>query len=298
MAFIQCDFFSTVLQLSVSMNVVLPQPIRESYPVLYLLHGLWDDHTSWTRYTLIERYAETYGLAVVMPEAGRSYYTDMVSGYRYGEYMGEEVPEVAEEFFPLSTKREERFVAGHSMGGYGAFKLALERPERFAAAASLSGPLNHAQEAYEGMAADWLAEQRLIFGDRAAMAGSVHDLRYLAEQMVAAGGEQVRLYQCCGTEDKTYRQNQRFLAFARGIKLELTYEEGPGGHEWGYWDRMIQRVLEWLPLTEKGTQGNLPSQGRGQELVGTQEGLKVAGKKSSSWIGRNMGSLGIHGVDK
>jgi S-formylglutathione hydrolase FrmB len=251
MAFIQCDFWSDVLQLSVSMNVVLPQPVRRSYPVLYLLHGLSDDHTIWMRRTAIERYADEYGLAVVMPAVGRSFYTNMAIGYRYGDFIEEEVLKVAEGFFPIARKREERFVAGLSMGGYGAFKLALGRPERFGAAASLSGALDLAYESYEDAAAEWLGEQRLIFGKLGATAGSEHDLRYLAERMVAAGGAQVRLYQCCGTEDHLYEQNQRFLEFARLLKLDLTYEEGPGEHEWGYWDGMIQRVLAWLPLEKR-----------------------------------------------
>ena len=56
MAFIQCDFFSEVLGLSCSMNVILPQQTRGQigmegrvaagkHPTLYLLHGLSDDHT-------------------------------------------------------------------------------------------------------------------------------------------------------------------------------------------------------------------------------------------------------------
>jgi S-formylglutathione hydrolase FrmB len=249
MAFIQCDFFSNVLQLSVSLNVVLPQPLRPSYPVLYLLHGLSDDHTIWMRRTSIERYAEQYGLAVVMPAVNRSFYTNMAIGYRYGDYISQEVPEVAQAFFPLSSKREETFVAGLSMGGYGAFKLALSQPERFAAAASLSGALDMAYDDLTAAPLEWIAERQNIFGDMDKLAGSPHDLRYLAEKLVASGVPRPRLYQCCGTEDFLYEQNQRFLRFARSFKLDLTYEEGPGEHEWGYWDAMIQRVLAWLPLT-------------------------------------------------
>lgn len=248
MAFIQCDFFSTVLQLSVSMNVVLPQPPRPSYPVLYLLHGMSDDHTIWMRRTSIERYADQYGLAVVMPAVGRSFYTNMATGYRYEDYISQELPQVAQALFPLSTKREETFVAGLSMGGYGAFKLAFSQPERFAAAASLSGVLDIAHESPVDPPPGWLTERRNIFGDLDQMPGSSHDLHYLAETLVASGAPRPRLYQCCGTEDFLYEQNQRFLQVARSLALDLTYEEGPGGHEWGYWDAMIQRVLAWLPL--------------------------------------------------
>jgi S-formylglutathione hydrolase FrmB len=90
---------------------------------------------------------------------------------------------------------------------------------------------------------------RNVFGDLNKLAGSPHDLRYLAEALVASSAPQPRLYQCCGTEDDLYQQNRRFLRFARSLKLDLTHEEGPGEHEWGYWDKMIQRVLAWLPLS-------------------------------------------------
>jgi S-formylglutathione hydrolase FrmB len=260
MAFIQCDFFSNVLQLSVSMNVVLPQPIRPSYPILYLLHGMSDDHTIWMRRTSIERYADEYGLAVVMPAVGRSYYTDMAIGYRYWTFISEEVPQVALGYFPLSAAREDTFVAGLSMGGYGAFKLALSHPDRFAAAGSLSGALDPATNRDNvpdyvpaEVVAAWQKERRNIFGEAETISGSSNDLFHLARQMAATHGPKPRLYQCCGTEDFLYDQNQRFLVLAQSLNLDLTYEEGPGEHVWGYWDTMIQRLLAWLPLAKIGS---------------------------------------------
>jgi S-formylglutathione hydrolase FrmB len=136
MALIHCNFFSEVLKLSTSMYVILPQRTqnqigmqgtvkKDKHPTLYLLHGLSDDHTIWLRRTSIERYVANLGLAVVMPEVHRSFYTDMVNGYNYWTFISEELPEIARSFFPLSDKREDNFVAGLSMGGYGAFKLAL-----------------------------------------------------------------------------------------------------------------------------------------------------------------------------
>ena len=148
MALIDCHYFSQVLGLMSTMSVILPDPgpleasvasrtphIR--YPTLYLLHGLSDDHTVWQRRTSIERYVEGLNLAVVMPAVQRSFYTDMVTGQRYWTFISEEVPAVARHFFPLSEDRDENYVAGLSMGGYGAFKLALAHPERYAAAAIL-----------------------------------------------------------------------------------------------------------------------------------------------------------------
>lgn len=247
MALIQCDFFSETLQLSTSMNVLLPQPARARYPVLYLLHGLSDDHSTWLRRTSIERYVDPLGLAVVMPAVHRSFYADMVHGNRYWTFVSQELPALARSFFPISRRREDTFVAGLSMGGYGAFKLALSFPQRFGAAASLSGALDQAADMKYTEPA-WRAEMETIFGDLDKFAGSPNDVMHLARKLAKSARPQPRLYQCCGTEDFLYDQNLCFRDQARALDLDLTYEEGPGEHEWGYWDRMIQRVLAWLTI--------------------------------------------------
>ena len=248
MALIQCDFYSDALQLSTSMNVILPQPARARYSVLYLLHGLSDDHTTWLRRTSIERYVEPLGLAVVMPAVHRSFYADMVHGNRYWTFVSQELPALASGFFPISQQRDETFVAGLSMGGYGAFKLALSFPQRFAAAASLSGALDQAGPAPPDVDPAMRAEMGNIYGDLGKLAGSPNDVMHLARRLAESTGLKPRLYQCCGTEDFLYDQNLRFRDQALKLGLDLTYEEGPGEHEWGYWDQMIQRVLAWLPL--------------------------------------------------
>lgn len=255
MAFIQCNFRSNVLNLWVSMDVILPQPAPgtrrgdRKVPVLWLLHGLSDDHTIWQRRTSIERYVEPLNLAVVMPAVDRSFYTDMAQGNRYWSFVTDELPIVARSFFPLSARREDNFVAGLSMGGYGAFKLAFRHPTRFAAAASLSGALrNFADDAAASEDPAWAAELTRIFGNLDKFAGSDNDVYALAERLARSKGPIPSLYQCCGTEDFLYDDNVRFKAHAETLGLPLTYEEGPGEHVWGYWDMMIQRVLAWLPL--------------------------------------------------
>ena len=252
MALMHCDFLSEVLELCVSMYVILPQPPRAEieranpgrrYPTLYLFHGLSDDHSIWLRRTSIERYVEPLNLAVVMPAAHRSYYTDMTNGYRYWTFISEELPAAARFFFPLSADRQDNFAAGLSMGGYGAFKLALSHPDRYAAAASLSGALEVRSFAREAG-----AEGRCVFGPPRKVRGSSNDLYYLAHQVAQNARVCPRLYQCCGTEDFLYQDNVDFRDYALKLKLDLTYEEGPGEHEWGYWDQQIKRVLDWLPL--------------------------------------------------
>lgn len=259
MALIHCNFFSDTLRICTSMDVILPQPPgmqaaggrapRKRIPTLWLLHGLSDDQTIWQRRTSIERYAAPLNLAVVMPNGFRGFYTDMAHGYQYWTHLSEEIPRLARAFFPLSEAREDNFVAGLSMGGYGAFKLALRRPEMFAAAASLSGALDIAWTAAKAKPDPLrMLEMRDIFGPVGAIAGSDNDLLALARKLAKSKGPKPALYQCCGTEDGLYPANQRFREHARSLGLDLTYEEGTGGHDWGFWDQWIQRVLDWLPL--------------------------------------------------
>lgn len=257
MARIRCDFFSEVLGVGTSMTVLLPQqaaqqiglparPAGGDPPVLYLLHGLTDDDTAWTRHSSIERYVAPLGLAVVMPQVGRSFYVDEEHGNRYWTFLSEELPQVCGSFFRVSQRRADTFVAGLSMGGYGAFKWALRDPGRFAAAASLSGALD-----VDGRRGDTTrpVDPRIwhtVFGDRP-VAGSDDDLFALVDTADGPGGLPA-LYLACGTEDHLYDDNVRFVEAAHRRDVPLTVEMGPGGHEWAYWDARIQDVLAWLPL--------------------------------------------------
>ncbi|GAB6992316.1 alpha/beta hydrolase [Paenibacillus pini] len=257
MALIECRFNSEILGLNTSMTVILPErshsiglnssSFNGSHPTLFLLHGLTDDDSGWVRRTSIERYAAALGIAVVMPQAHHSFYTDMAYGNRYWTFISEELPQIARSFFPLSHAREDNFVAGLSMGGYGAMKLALRKPEHFIAAASLSGALHMSNAAFKE---DWKRtpfRYDLVFGDQD-ITGTDQDLLWLLKQCDQADGPKPMLYQCCGTEDFLYEDNQEFRKICAETNLQLTYVESPGGHDWTYWDAKIQDVLNWLPL--------------------------------------------------
>lgn len=257
MALIQCRFYSEVLMLSTSMTVILPEHTTTQigmdnvtrgnlHPTLYLLHGLSDDDTIWLRRTSIERYVSSLGLAVVMPQVHQSFYTDMVHGNRFWTFLTEELPQVARSFFPLSDAREDNFVAGLSMGGYGAFKWALRKPEQFAAAASLSGAL-HMDNRLNATEDHMQALFNNIYGDQP-IAGTDNDLLTLLQTQGMQEGPKPKLFQACGTEDFLYQDNLVFRDACRNTSYELTYNEGPGDHAWGYWDTKIQEVLNWLPL--------------------------------------------------
>jgi S-formylglutathione hydrolase FrmB len=239
---------------STSMTVILPQATkgqigmagRESTgetPVLYLLHGLSDDDTIWLRRTSIERYVAPLGLAVVMPQVQRSFYTDEAHGNRYWTFLSEELPELAHGFFRLSERREDTFVAGLSMGGYGALKWALREPDRFAAAASMSAAADVAGMQRHGVWMPELVDQ--VFGSEP-ITGTPNDLFWLIDQVPPDRAP--ALHVSCGTEDELLGSNRRLVEALRSKAFNLVSDFGPGIHDWAYWDARIQDVLAWLPL--------------------------------------------------
>ncbi len=260
MAFFDCHFFSETLGISVSAHVLIPQAAageigmpgvgaRERYPVLYLLHGLSDDHTVWMRRTSVERYAAERNLAVVMPAVGRSFYQDLHAGPRYWTYLSDELPRLMRAFFPISHNREETYAAGLSMGGYGALRLALAAPDRFRAAAGLSGALD-VSRAFRtaGREGSRLSKVEIeaIFGHDPI--GGNADLWKLAERRARSRGPTPGLYLACGAQDSLLDENRAFRDHLTKLRISHAWSEGHGSHDWAYWDEQIQRVIDWLPM--------------------------------------------------
>lgn len=248
MALIRMDHTPATVQLNLPLYVILPdpaamagRPLRER-TVLYLLHGLSEDGSAWQRYTSIETYANAYGLVVVMPSAGRSFYADQPNGQRYFSYLMDELPQYLADVFGLAPERERTLIAGASMGGYGAMKAALEHPERFQAAASFSGFLSLAF--LQAFADDpRRAEFSYLFGDLEKLAGSEHDpavwLQRAAEDVQALP----RLFVACGRQEDLYPLNLQFVAECRALGIPVEYHEEDAQHDWTFWDAQVRRFL-------------------------------------------------------
>lgn len=242
MALFSTHFVSASLQLRTSLQVFIPDQIDTEKPMrlLYLLHGLSDDDTAWLTNTSLVRYAENRNIAIVMPQVHRSFYTDMHVGNRYWTFLSEELPSLIHSWFKLPTEPENTYVAGLSMGGYGAFKWALHYPEKFAGMASLSGALDIV--ALREARPEGEAEMQATFGDIETHRGSDNDLLALLDKVTA----KPRVLQLCGTEDFLYDNNLGFKSRIEQTDLPYTYQESPGEHNWEYWDREIQTVLNWI----------------------------------------------------
>lgn len=260
MALMETHYYSFSLMSNITLNVFVPTPgsseaityintekkydYKKGLPVLYLLHGAYGDAFSWIRYSNIDRYAQDHGMVVVMASAENSFYQDMKTGKKYFTFFTEELPEFIKNVFPVNHDREKTFAAGFSMGGYGAWYLGLRRPDLYSKVASMSGALDIVN-AYKDRTADTPFHFDDSFDDLDHLEGSKYDLLALYDKAVK-NSMVPKLYQAVGFDDFLYNDNLRVRDCMRQKNADLVYEEGEGGHDWSFWDKYIQRILDWL----------------------------------------------------
>lgn len=243
MALLTCNYYSETLRLQTGLTVAFPDNARlGELPVVYLLHGLSDNCSNWQRGVPVERYALKHRVAVVMPEVQRSWYTDMALGLDYFTYIHRELPEFCERLLGVSRKREQNYVMGLSMGGYGALKCALTQPFCYAGAASFSGSLSM-QRRQDKMRADpdSLREWHAVTGSENEL-GAVVDL-FALTRTAAAQPALPALYLTCGTEDFLYECNQQYRACMDEAGVAYRYEEWEGAHTWEFWQQSLEKAF-------------------------------------------------------
>ena len=243
MAFFRCDVMSESLGMATSVLVTMPDTgDLAAAPVVYLLHGLTDNCTGWLRYTQAEHLARTHGAILIVPEVQRSFYTDMAYGLPYFTYVSEELPAVCRRMFGLGAAREQNYIFGLSMGGYGAMKCALTYPGRYAGAASFSGVCDLRRTVERRSISLHESEIAAIFGEEKAVPPK-DDLFVLAERL---SGEAPGLYLSCGEQDGLYAANERFSAHLASLSLAHRFDHWPGAHTWDFWDTSLRAALAYF----------------------------------------------------
>ena len=255
--------FSKALMRPVPITVVLPTDKRVGpqgtppdgpFKTLYLLHGIFGDETDWVCGTRAQAWATERNLALVMPAGENSFYVDHPNASRnYGQFIGEELVEFTRRTFPLSSKREDTFIGGLSMGGFGAIVNGLKHPETFGAVCALSSALildsmlENTQ--YTGDLMTNKGYYESVFGDLSQVRGGPADYDALAEK-AAQAPVRPKFYLACGTEDGLITVNRQFRDHLLALGFDVTYEEGPGVHDWYFWDEYILKAMNWLPLAD------------------------------------------------
>lgn len=265
MALIEVDFISNSLMRTVPFQAIIPADklalpgqkisVKPPFKTLYLLHGSYGNHMDFISGTRIQRWAESRNLAVIMPACDNQFYIDKEdTDEYYGRYVGQELVEFTRKLFPLSDKREDTFIAGISMGGYGALINGLKYADTFGYIGAFSPGL---------ILEDIINETDLIkeigwkssFYDRAVgkketILGSDKDYYFLIEELQRQRRQIPKMFLSIGREDFLYTRNQEYCRFLSERNVDYVYEEGRGSHEWDFWDRCLKKFLEWLPLED------------------------------------------------
>lgn len=263
MAFIQMNLYSEALQFSTDVNIILPTPSdldgkdtkpyfleNAKYQVLYLLHGTYADHHDWTRLSSIERYAQKHKLMVVLPSGENSFWQDMYAGPQYFTYITEELPRFIRTIFPVSSAREDTFIGGLSMGACGALNAAIRKPEIYGAAICLSSGMIFSQIPVHPEKGTRPWPVKAILPPPYDGKGTGIDDEPILEALVASGKPIPRLYFAVGYDDFAYGAVKKTREVMNRLGVPYTYEEGPGVHNWEFWDTYIQNALAWLNLKE------------------------------------------------
>lgn len=226
------------------LHIIVPNgKVEQPLKVLYLLHGLSDDSSCWSRFTCLERYVRYDDPVIVMPDGGRSFYHDTPYGENYFTYITQELPEWIQSVFPVSKKREDTFIAGLSMGGYGALKAALTYPEQYGGVAAFSSVCD-VKRHYE----DQSLPVKIMFGEQPCWESL--DLYELAKKGNLSE-QKPKIYQWCGTSDFLYQDNKKFCSFMETLSYDYHFYESEGDHMWNYWNEQVEKAMLFFNLTEK-----------------------------------------------
>ncbi len=258
MALIQLNYLSKSLMRTVPLNVILPvdkldyatfdyaMPKGGKFKTLYLLHGVFGNYTDWVSGTRIQRWAEEKNLAVVMPSGDNSFYLNSpVTKVPYADFIGKELVNITRKMFPLSDKREDTFIAGLSMGGYGAIINGLNNSETFGSVIGLSSAVHLFDKNIRHLGFEYA-----VMGDVDKAAETNMNPVVAFEELINENRPVPKFYMACGTEDDLYPANVELKDFLTGKGVDVTWYEGKGGHDWDFWDQEIKKVIDWLPLGE------------------------------------------------
>jgi len=240
MAFATVNFKAEALGKQSAVQVIVPEAAPGPFPVLYLLHGLSDNHTTWNLRVPVEAMVGDRPLMVVMPDGGRSFYCNNPApgGGQYEDYIAEDLIGFIDRTFPTIAGREGRALAGNSMGGYGAAMLAMRHAEMFCAAVSHSGAMYFAHEGRP-------IEHDYVSALVGALSSDGYDLFKLAERRRPTG-ERPALRIDCGTDDFLLESNRDFHRHLDALGIAHEYAEHGGGHDWDYWREHLPETIEFV----------------------------------------------------
>lgn len=222
----------------------------EKFRTLYLLHGFGGNESDWMDYTNLRALSEENNLAIVLPSAENSFYENWGGiGASYSDFVGKELVDFTRRAFPLSEKREDTFIGGLSMGGFGALRLGCLYHETFGKIFSFSGAfivddIAGQKPGYRDMIADYEYYVR-AFGNLDHVKNTEKDPLFCVDEAVRAGRIPA-FYQAVGTEDFLLEENRSMHEELLKRNIPVSYHESKGTHNWTFWNEYLPKALGWL----------------------------------------------------
>jgi len=249
---LKINFMSKAIMRNVHVNVLIPRATM-GCKSLYLLHGMYGGEDEWLQKTKLINYLENKNLAVIMPCGENSFYVDNnFTGEQFGVFIGKELVNITRELLPLSPKKEHTFIAGLSMGGFGAVRNGLKYSETFSHIAGFSSALIMDRLINPDPNAEVThmnaAFYNTIFDGADALKTSDKNPEVLIKKLLEQGKDIPEIYLTCGTEDFLLEDNRKFVKFLQENNVKHTYTESMGAHDWVYWDKQIKKLMGVLPL--------------------------------------------------
>jgi putative tributyrin esterase len=213
-------------------------------PLVLLLHGVYGSHWAWTRSGGVHRTAlrlietgEIPPMALAMPSDGLAFDG---SGYvahadrDFERYIVDEVPACVREVVKSVATASPMFIAGLSVGGFGALRLGAKYPDRFA------GMAGHSSITHFSQMSKFVEEPLSDYGPLSEAEQSV------LHWMLAHRDRLPPLRFDCGTNDLLIEENRLLHGELTAHHILHTYEEFPGGHEWPYWEAHVADSLRFF----------------------------------------------------
>lgn len=241
---LQICLFSVTLGRAIPIRCLVPE--GNNLKCLFLLHGFGGNQDQWCDESIITLLVEQYGLAVVMPHCGNGYYEDTQEDMPY--FVGSELVSYIRKVLPVSNKKVDTYIAGISMGGFGALLIGAKFPNVFGKIVSLSGAFIIPDVVIGNTGVLGNADPdyfRSVFGDFDTLEGSTKDP--VAEAISAsAKGNLLAIFLLCGSDDVLYQGNLKVVKDLRNHNIPVVWYSYKGTHCWSFWNDSLPVIFKWL----------------------------------------------------
>jgi putative tributyrin esterase len=260
MSNIRVEYFSDSLMRPVEFEMYIPNDFRTDIQMphnpyydrkcktVFVLHGF----TGWGRgWTNLYEAAGKYNLALVFPSGENSFYLDTeATGGKYGTFIGSELVEYIRKTFNLCCAKEDTFISGLSMGGFGALHTGFAYPDTFSKIVALSSALimhgiSNMKPGEDNGVANYYYF-RNCFGDLEKLIDSDNNPETLVKKLIQQKKNIPEIYMACGTEDFLLAENRHFHNFLVEHNVNAEYVESGGGHDMAFWNEYFAKGFEWL----------------------------------------------------